>query len=69
MSEPERARLIPVSGIKGQTEAEDRATSDRTSRRRLGSSSATPQLWARVAAATSSGGSNCPLSVLLGRLT
>ena len=27
MSEPERARLIPVSGIKGQTEAEDRATS------------------------------------------
>ena len=27
MSKPERARLIPVSGIKGQTEAEDRATS------------------------------------------
>ena len=27
MSELERARLIPVSGIKGQTEAEDRATS------------------------------------------
>ena len=27
MSEPERARLIPVSGINGQTEAEDRATS------------------------------------------
>lgn len=27
MTEPERARLIPVSGIKGQTEAEDRATS------------------------------------------
>jgi hypothetical protein len=27
LSEPERARLIPVSGIKGQTEAEDRATS------------------------------------------
>ncbi len=27
MNEPERARLIPVSGIKGQTEAEDRATS------------------------------------------
>ena len=27
MSEPERARLIPVSGIKGQIEAEDRATS------------------------------------------
>jgi hypothetical protein len=27
LSEPERARLIPISGIKGQTEAEDRATS------------------------------------------
>ena len=27
MGEPERARLIPVSGIKGQQEAEDRATS------------------------------------------